>query len=40
MNFILTDETLRILQHYLRKVAKHQYTLEISTNNILASLIT
>jgi len=39
INSISTDKALDILQHYLRKVAKHQYVLEHNTNTILASLV-
>jgi len=40
INSIYTDKALDILYHYLREVAKYQYALELSINNILASLVT
>jgi len=33
------DEVLRLLEYYLREVAKYQWTSEHNTNNILANLI-
>jgi len=40
MNLISTDKALSIFWYYVREVAKHQHTLEVSTNNILTSFIT
>ena len=39
INSINTDEVLRLLQYYLRKVAEFQYISEYNTNNILTSFI-
>jgi len=37
--FVNTDEALGFLQCHLQKVAKYQHISEVSTNNILVSLI-
>jgi len=39
-NPINTDKALSLLQCHLQKVAKHQYILEILTNNILINFVT